>query len=193
MQEVRIPQNIRVADKLIGPFSLKQMLVVAAGGGVSFMLFSVVKNTYGGIPAAAHSVIWLPVALTIAFTLIRINDIPLARYVLLVIEMMSKPRQRVFYDRRGLDNLESQSSAQKKESNKKEKDVPEEEVKNNLRIEDLSTLLDKGGSQKKEVEIENDETFLAQEVLAENDARHEERVERVEELMKDSVSTNTNG
>jgi hypothetical protein len=152
MDYVKIPQNVRVEDKLIGPLSLKQIIVVALGGGVSYALFAMVKKMYGSVPMVAHAFVWIPLILCLAFALVRINDISLMRYVLLSFELMVKPRKRVWQPRRGL-NILPRAVAEGKKSKKKQKEEEEALVQEkaaslaakNFRLGDLSVLLDRGG------------------------------------------------
>jgi hypothetical protein len=143
MDYVKIPQNVRVEDKLIGPFSLKQIILIAVGGGFSYSLFAMLSKTYGAVPVIAHALIWWPAILSVAFSLIRINDISLFRYVLLMIEMMSKPRKRVWQPRQGITiNVQTRPTKKKEKNDKKN---VEEEKKSAIRLEDLSVILDQEG------------------------------------------------
>ena len=117
MDYVKIPQNVRVQDKLIGPLGLKQIILIAVGGGFSYTLFAMMNKTYGYVPPVAHAFIWWPGILAAAFAVVRINDITLFRYCLLTIEMMSKPRQRVWQPRHGLIiNIQTRPSKKKGKS-----------------------------------------------------------------------------
>ena len=77
MQNVKIPQNVQIEDKLIGPLSLKQLILVGIGGGFSYTLFAAINKSVGYVPLTAHMVIWLPAIFSAAFALVRINDISL--------------------------------------------------------------------------------------------------------------------
>jgi hypothetical protein len=155
MQNVKIPQNVKVEDKLIGPFSLKQLILVALGGGSSYMLYASIQKSVGIVPAGAHAVIWWPAILSVAFALIRINDISLFRYCLLIIETMSKPRQRVFQARQGLViNIQTRAAieADTKAKAKKAKEVSEQKVETSpVKLDELSTILDAEGRKKSQV------------------------------------------
>lgn len=152
MDYVKIPQNIRIEDKLIGPLSLRQIIIIAIGGGVSYTFYAMASKTYGQVPAAAHVFIWLPLILCAAFSLVKINDISLMRYALLTFELMVKPRRRVFQPRRGLNTVPK--SAMQKQGKKSKEDALElvPEKKAALFIGDLSALLDRGGAEKNDTE-----------------------------------------
>lgn len=147
MDYVKIPQNVRVEDKLIGPLSLKQIIIIAIGGGVSYVIFTAVQKSAGTVPTAAHLFIWIPLIITSAFAVVRVNDIPLTRYFLLVLESMSKPRVRVWQPRKGILVLPMTTTKTKKKKKRKNEDeeVEKKVEKSNVRLEDLSVLLDSEG------------------------------------------------
>jgi len=150
MDYVKIPQNVQIEDKLIGPLSIRQIALIAIGGGISYAAFAGLQKTYGAVPPLAHSVIWLPAIFFLAFAVVKIYEISLFRYVLLILETLSKPRRRVWQPRSGL-SVEIDSPAaltkyqkEKKEVQRKNKDKEEEIEKPEIRLEELSTILDRG-------------------------------------------------
>jgi len=149
MEYVKIPQDIRIKDKLIGPLSLMQIIVIAAGGGMSYVFFALAKETTGTVPMALHAVIWLPVIFASAFAVVRINDISLFRYCLLMLEMMSKPRKRVWQPRKGIETISKFSTPKKKKGKKgsEEAIAEESENKSEMKLEELSVILDRKSEQ----------------------------------------------
>ena len=158
MESVKIPQNVRVEDKIVGPFSIKQLILMGIGGGFSYALFASIKSTAGTIPFTAHLLIWWPAILSAAFALIRINDISLFRYCILIVEMFSRPRKRVWQPRQGIIiNIQTRKTSsplkkaqekflRKKKQAPKEGEVPPATVPG---IRELSILLDQGGEEEK--------------------------------------------
>lgn len=65
-----IPQFIEVEDKVIGPFSFKQFLYLAGGGGLAFSLYKLLPLVFG-IPLAL-----IVVALALALTFYKVNGKP---------------------------------------------------------------------------------------------------------------------
>ena len=140
IDHVKIPQDIHVEDKIIGPLSLRQVGLVAAGGGVSYALFATLQKSVGYVPIVAHAFIWLPLLICGAYALVRINNLSLFRLTLLVIEQQVKPRQRPWVTRRGLSVLGLVPERKKKEEPKKdEKNKTKEKA---VSIEDLAGVLD---------------------------------------------------
>ena len=46
MLQYKIPQDIGIEDKIVGPFSLRQLLIVAVGGGISYAIFAISSRLY---------------------------------------------------------------------------------------------------------------------------------------------------
>ena len=146
MQNVKIPQNVQVEDKLIGPLSLKQLILVGIGGGFSYTLFAAINKSVGYVPLTAHMVIWLPAIFSAAFALVRINDISLFRYCLLTIEMLSKPRRRVWQPRQGIIlNIQTRPIASQKAKEGAAASLRPKVEKTSLKLEELTSLLDQEG------------------------------------------------
>ncbi len=57
-----VPQFIEIEDKIFGPFTLKQFIYLAGAGGLSFMIFRVLPNTFGFILMAPVIVFGLALA-----------------------------------------------------------------------------------------------------------------------------------
>lgn len=84
--QFQIPQFIEIEDKIAGPFSLRQLLYVVAGGGVSFVAFTL-------LPFFAALVIAV-IALggTLSLALVKVNGQPLPRIAFAAAGFFWKPR-----------------------------------------------------------------------------------------------------
>lgn len=146
---------MRVEDKLIGPLSLRQIIIIAIGGGTSYVLLTMVKESMGTVPTAAHLFIWIPAIIMTAFAIVRVNDIPLTRYFLLILEGMSKPKIRVWRPRKGVSTLAMRVGTTKKKKKKKgEEEIVENEKGSDVRLEELSVLLDQEGQSASQREVQ---------------------------------------
>ncbi|MDO8496592.1 MAG: PrgI family protein [bacterium] len=86
----QVPQFIATETKLIGPFTLKQFLWLAAGGGVIFLLFLTLKSLI-------FFVVAIPIgAFFAALAFIRVNETSLINYVSYGINYLFNPKQYVF-------------------------------------------------------------------------------------------------
>ncbi|MBT4384522.1 PrgI family protein [Candidatus Peregrinibacteria bacterium] len=92
--QYKIPQNVRVEDKIVGPLTLKQLVYLGVGGGLAYASYTILASKY-------FIEIWLPPTLfitivTLAVTFLKINGIPFTRWIFLVVEYMINPRKRSF-------------------------------------------------------------------------------------------------
>ncbi|PIQ78049.1 hypothetical protein COV82_02020 [Candidatus Peregrinibacteria bacterium CG11_big_fil_rev_8_21_14_0_20_46_8] len=97
--QFKIPQDVLRSDKIVGPLTLRQLIMVTAGGGTAYGLYSVLSKQY-------FVEIWIfPVGfitlLTLAFAFLKYKDIPFERALLLFLEYQLKPRQRTWQKMRG--------------------------------------------------------------------------------------------
>ncbi|MFA6038839.1 MAG: PrgI family protein [Candidatus Peribacteraceae bacterium] len=144
---VKIPQNVYIEDRIVGPLTLKQVLIIALGGGFSYMLYALVAKAAGGQMGLVPTVlVWIPAAVSVVFALVKVNDLSLLRIVLLSIEKMNKPPERVWTPRRGLTihirtggALEAEK-AEKRKENILAGNAPVQKTEN--RIRELSSMLD---------------------------------------------------
>ena len=99
---VKIPQNVQIEDRIIGPLSLRQIIIIALGGGFSYMVYSGVQKSAGHVGIPLTVLIWLPALIAAAFAMVQINDLSLTRIVFLLLERMQKPGKRTWAPREGI-------------------------------------------------------------------------------------------
>ena len=97
--QFKIPQDVQRADKIVGPLTLRQLIIVAIGSGIAYSLYLVMSKQY-------VVQIWLiPVifvmAITALFAFYRFHNIPFEKLIFIFIEYKFKPRKRVFQKMRG--------------------------------------------------------------------------------------------
>ncbi len=86
----QLPQFIETETKIVGPFTLKQFLWIAAGGAGVFALLAIVKGPIGimlSIPVAA-------VSLALAF--VKIGGVPLVNYISYAFSYLLSPKRYLF-------------------------------------------------------------------------------------------------
>lgn len=93
IEAVKIPQNVYVEDRIIGPITLKHLLIMGIGAGISYAIFASAQKA-GVTNVIALGACWTPAAVAAAFAFFRINDLSLFHIILLSIEGMNKPSQR---------------------------------------------------------------------------------------------------
>ncbi|MBU1934743.1 PrgI family protein, partial [Patescibacteria group bacterium] len=139
--QYKIPQNIGVEDRIVGPFTLKQLIIVAVGGGISYVLFTITSKIYE-LNVLEYVIIAFPALIALAAALIKINNIPFTKFVLLTLEYAIKPKKRL-WDHRGIAPLVAPDLTETKV--KTEAVATDEKTKESVNLDDLTKVLDSGG------------------------------------------------
>ncbi len=97
--QFKVPQDVLRADKIVGFLTLRQLIIVALGGGVSYSLYIVLSKQY-------VLEIWLPPVIfvtlfTLAFAFVKFHDIVFEKLILVFIEYKFRPRARTWQKMRG--------------------------------------------------------------------------------------------
>jgi hypothetical protein len=116
IEAVKIPQNVYVEDRIIGPVTLKQLVITGVGAGISYIIFATVtKAGFSGIPTII--ICWIPAYLAASFAFLKINDLSLFNIILLFIENMNKSNIRYWSPHPGLSiNLVTRQSQKEMEN-----------------------------------------------------------------------------
>jgi len=98
--QYKIPQDVQLEDKIIGPITMKQLGICAIGGTIDYGLYMSLSKTY-------YWEVWiLPVAfialLTIAIAFIKIINLTFTKFVLLLVEYNVKPKKRFWVKGEGI-------------------------------------------------------------------------------------------
>jgi hypothetical protein len=86
----QVPQFIETESKIVGPFTLRQFLYLAAGGVIIFILQYLVSFTY-------LIIIGTPIAiLAVALAFYKIDGIPLPQYLLMALSFLTGTKKYQF-------------------------------------------------------------------------------------------------
>lgn len=144
MLQYKIPQNVGIEDKIVGPFSLRQLIMLAVGGGISYVLFAISSKLYE-LNVLEYILIALPALFALAAAMLKIHNVSFIKYLMLLLEFAIKPKKRM-WDHRGISalvapDLTDSAAAKKPES----KDAQVLRDRKNVNLRDLSATLDSGG------------------------------------------------
>ena len=142
IEPVKIPQNVYVEDRIIGPITLKQIMIVMVSSGLSYTIWAIMRQS--GADSGANTLLaWIPTVIGAAFAFVKINGISLFRIMLLLIERMDKPAKRVWTPRQGIYiNITTIKDPSKKDKETGKKQIQKTQQED--QIEELSRLLDQG-------------------------------------------------
>ncbi len=138
---IKIPQNVHIEDRIIGPLTLRQIIITAIGCGFSYALYAALSKAYGSVSIPITVLVWIPGVLSAIFAFVRFNDLSMLRLILLTAERMTKPSTRTWSPRRGIAiNIRTFAPAEE-EKNKKEHRA-KTAAKERENLHELSTVLD---------------------------------------------------
>ncbi len=101
IEPVKIPQNVQVEDKLIGPITLKQVIICLVGGGTSFVLWNIFQKM-GNANFVFVIIALVPFIISAAFAFVKVHGLSLLKIILLMVEKNQKPFVRSYGPRAGI-------------------------------------------------------------------------------------------
>ncbi|MEI8230500.1 MAG: PrgI family protein [Candidatus Peregrinibacteria bacterium] len=138
IEAVKIPQNVNVEDRIVGPITLRQLIILLVTGGISYALWTAAKTQLGVASIPVTIICWIPAFIGLAFAFVKIQGISLLRLLLLMAEGTQKPSKRMWGPRQGIAiNFSFYTPSQEPA-----KTVAREP--HHDKLEELSALLDRG-------------------------------------------------
>ncbi len=140
----KVPQNVQREDQILWILTIRQLVILIAGFGLSYALFSNLNKSYN-LSDLEQILVWIPGAISAAFAFVKIKGIELTKFILLLVEKLFRPAHRRWVNHGG-DPFVSMTTpfSMKKEKPKKEivndKEVSAEKIKN------LANILDSNAS-----------------------------------------------
>ena len=185
MLQYKIPQDVQLEDKIIGPLTLKQLIMVAVGGGLSYGIFLIVsEHFYLGI--IDYFWIGIPCLISLAFAFIRLNDVSFLKWLMLLFEYNHNSRRRR-WDKNETARLhfsfvtaKSGSEQAKKKEPKHPKEVPGRKKFSSL--EELTNVLDHSSGFSENTAPDDHEADYALHLKAAEKDEHEKRLEDSDEI-----------
>lgn len=135
MRQSTVPQFIDVEDKIIGPITVRQFIILIVGGLIIFLEFKL-----------SDMILFILLALpTLAFfgtlAFLRVNGVPFHYFILNALETFKKPKLRIW-------RRETEAHLERKESPEKVRPAPAFTTKKPLaasHLSDISLIIDTGG------------------------------------------------
>ncbi len=90
MAKYQLPQFIETEINIVGPFTLKQFLWIAAGGALLFVLFVLVHGVFFFVLAVPLA------ALFLALAFVKVNDMPLINYIAFMLSYTLNPKKYIY-------------------------------------------------------------------------------------------------
>ncbi len=143
IEPVKIPQNVYIEDQIVGPLTMRQLIIMCLGGGISYVIYATVQKTAGQGSIFVTAICWIPMVIATAFALIKINNLSLMRIVFLIMERTYKSPTRTYTARRGISINFHTSYIKTPADERKEKLAEDNESKSRTKIQELSRIVDR--------------------------------------------------
>lgn len=141
--QAKVPQNVQMADKIVGPLTLRHMIIIGAGGGLAYLVYVILARTY-------YWEVWFPPVLiisliTLAAAFVKIYNVTFGKFLILLLESMLIPRKRVWrkYDAEVIITGTLENKKNKK--SEKNDDKSKKAAQTMKKIKNISEVLDNYG------------------------------------------------
>jgi len=130
-----VPQFVEVEDKVIGPLTVRQFLILLAGGGLTFLAYRLADLTLFILLALVI------MGSAVAFAFIKINGQPIHQYGLNAYKFLTKPKILMWAHDPKLARAKATEKV-KIARPEIEEAVPTKEIVPRSKLRDLSVILD---------------------------------------------------
>lgn len=137
--QFKVPQDVQREDTIIGPITIRQLIILGIGGGMAYAI-------YVGLATSYYMEIWLPPVviisgLTLAFAFLTIHEMPFHIFLMNFIEYHLLPRQRIWIQGTGYPFVPPFEESKKKQETSHE----EAKKKPTKSLQELTKVLDTHG------------------------------------------------
>ncbi|MCD6109240.1 PrgI family protein [bacterium] len=132
-----------MADKIVGPLTLRHMIIIGAGGGLAYLIYVILARTY-------YWEIWFPPVfiislITLAAAFLRIYNVSFGKFLILLLESFLIPRKRVWRKADAEVLITGVLEQTKNKKNRRNKDKEEKAAQTIKKIKNISDILDNYG------------------------------------------------
>jgi hypothetical protein len=135
--QYKVPQNIDLEDKIVGPFTMKQFIYLLVGGTIIYGWWNYANTYVDPSPMSIFIPLALPVGLlTFCLALVKVNDRPFELFLLNIFKFIFSPKQRMWregFKEQGVIVIDKNAEKQTKQGT----------VKDTSSLDDLAKTLEK--------------------------------------------------
>ena len=136
----KVPQDVQRADQILWFLTLRQLIMLILGGGISYALFTNLNKQYD-LSQIEQILIWIPAAIAVALAFVKIKGIELTKFILLLLERLFRPAHRRWVNHGG-DPFVSMTTAFTMKKEKKKAEIRQKEDISDEKIRNLANILD---------------------------------------------------
>lgn len=138
--QFKIPQNVQLEDKIVGPVTLRQLVILGAGGGMAYFIYVTLAKAWVIHVAVLGAA---PIALlTLAIAFLKIHGLTFIQYVLAAAEFYINPKKQIWEQGGGEVFLSVTTPAPKSTIEKKQEQQQKAPMKDVATLETLAKSLD---------------------------------------------------
>lgn len=143
--QFKVPQNVQREDTIVGPLTLRQLIMSGVGGGVTYGVYTALSNTYTW-PVWIMPTLLLG-SITIAFAFVKVHELTFTQYLLSGFIYLFLPRKRVWVKGSGevITPIEQPKLTRTEKSQDQKAAKQQESIKN---LDRLVHILDNQGMAK---------------------------------------------
>ncbi len=138
MERFVAPQFIDVEDRIIGPITTRQFILMIIGGVIIFLAYKIFDM------AAFALIALIVIGLVLLFGFVKINGRRFNEYMASMIETLRRPRVRVWYKQVSLSEIAAENRRDNNEIIKTDF-TPRQKKINSKNLRELALLVDTGG------------------------------------------------
>ena len=139
--QFKVPQNVQREDRIVGPLTLRQLIICGVGGGIAYTIYVALGKEYLWIT-------WLPpVALvslvTVLFAFVKPLDMDFSRFLVVYLQYALLPQKRFWVQSSAEIVLSMYTSGPKQTKIEKKAEAKAEQMMNKQKkLEELTKILD---------------------------------------------------
>ena len=143
--QFKVPQNVQREDTIVGPLTLKQLIMSGVGGGITYGVYTALSNTYTWPVWIGPKLIGA--SITILFAFVKVHELTFTQYLLSGVAYLFLPRKRVWVKGSGNvgASVEQPKPAAKEKTDNTKIERQQETIKN---LDRLTEILDNQGMTK---------------------------------------------
>lgn len=140
MEQFKIPVDVQVEDKIVGPLTLRHLIIIGTGGGIAYFIYVTLQPKY-------FWEIWVPPVviislLTLAFAFLKIHHMTFFQFIIAWIQYNLLPKKRIWKQNSGTTYISIINPPQLKKTPKTKVKSPTNNISKQERIQKLTNILD---------------------------------------------------
>ena len=144
-QQFIVPQFIDVEDKILGPISVRQFIIILTGSGLIVGMYQILVSLANQTAVFGFTAFGI-LALTVAFAFVRVNGRPFHLFLLNVLQSLKNPRMRLWNNQIG-ERLEYRREPPPPPP------IPHKQALTATKLAQLALLVDTGGAYHEDSEL----------------------------------------